>query len=308
MGIVNHRRFSQSFPPPPLGSNQVHSFSSQLDIPFSTDGGRTFTLFSASADVTVAIHHVLDVGGTEYYDTEMLALSSKITRPDGSMFFARESPSRASLGQTTLRRLGAGAGGPIGGYAIGSFFDIWTELSFDGSNWIASSTPVRVELERECEPLLAAGGPWRYLDNGTDQGTAWPAITFNDATWNSGPAELGFGDGDEMTVVARTNAAGTTNITFYFRQYLNIANASLVNNLTVRLKRDDAGIVYLNGVEILRDNLPAGLVTFSTPALAAEPNETATPGSTPPSAPPCSSTAPMSSPWKSTRTPSPAAT
>ena len=49
--------------------------------------------------------------------------------------------------------------------------------------------------------LTPAGSVWKYLDNGTNQGTAWRAPAFNDTTWASGPAQLGYGDGDEATVV-----------------------------------------------------------------------------------------------------------
>ena len=36
--------------------------------------------------------------------------------------------------------------------------------------------------------LVPAGATWKYLDNGSDQGTAWRATSFNDSTWPSGPA------------------------------------------------------------------------------------------------------------------------
>src|SRR5205814_10702336 len=44
---------------------------------------------------------------------------------------------------------------------------------------------------------IATGSTWKYLDNGSNQGTAWRATAFSDATWASGAAELGYGDGDE---------------------------------------------------------------------------------------------------------------
>src|SRR5687768_3695680 len=50
--------------------------------------------------------------------------------------------------------------------------------------------------------LIPAGAAWRYLDNGTNQGTAWRGVGFNDSAWNSGNAELGYGDGDEATIVS----------------------------------------------------------------------------------------------------------
>src|SRR5688572_103609 len=49
--------------------------------------------------------------------------------------------------------------------------------------------------------LIPAGAIWKYLDNGSNQATAWRGTSFSDAAWVSGSAELGYGDGDEATVV-----------------------------------------------------------------------------------------------------------
>jgi len=50
--------------------------------------------------------------------------------------------------------------------------------------------------------LVATTATWTYLDDGSNQGTAWRTPAFNDSTWASGPAQLGYGDGDETTVVS----------------------------------------------------------------------------------------------------------
>ena len=108
--------------------------------------------------------------------------------------------------------------------------------------------------------LLSFNSAWKYLDNGSDQVTAWRAPAFNDSGWSNGVAQLGYGDSpvDETTFLRRTNAAGTTNITFYFRKTIQIANPAQFVALRLRLLRDDAGVVYVNGGEIFRSpNLPA---------------------------------------------------
>ena len=43
------------------------------------------------------------------------------------------------------------------------------------------------------------GSSWKYLDNGSNQGTAWRSLFFDDQAWSAGNAELGYGDGDEAT-------------------------------------------------------------------------------------------------------------
>ena len=50
--------------------------------------------------------------------------------------------------------------------------------------------------------LVPRGATWSYLDNGSNQGTAWRAVGFNASSWAQGPAELGYGDGGEATTVS----------------------------------------------------------------------------------------------------------
>src|SRR5215208_3678549 len=117
--------------------------------------------------------------------------------------------------------------------------------------------------------LVPTGATWRYLDNGSDQGTAWRAASFNDSTWGSGPAQLGYGDGDEATTLGFGPDANNKFITSYFRRSFSVTNAALFNALTLRLMRDDGAVVYLNGVEVWRTNMPTGTVGFFTPASVA---------------------------------------
>ena len=107
------------------------------------------------------------------------------------------------------------------------------------------------------EELIALGATWSYLDDGTDQGTAWRETDFDDSAWDSGPAQLGFGEGDEATTITR----GAT--TFYFRHDFNVASAGIMG-LELTLRRDDGAIVYLNGTEIVRSNMPGGEVGYDT--------------------------------------------
>ncbi|MBT8190906.1 MAG: hypothetical protein KJO29_10805, partial [Bacteroidia bacterium] len=40
------------------------------------------------------------------------------------------------------------------------------------------------------QTLISTNASWKYLDDGSDQGTAWRATGFNDTSWQSGNAEL----------------------------------------------------------------------------------------------------------------------
>ena len=113
--------------------------------------------------------------------------------------------------------------------------------------------------------IVPQGAEWKYLDNGSNQGTNWISATFNDATWDSGPAELGYGDSDEATVVSFGPSSTAKYITTYFRHQFFVDDPAQFATLTLGLLRDDGGVVYLNGREIFRSNMP-GTHNYLTPA------------------------------------------
>ena len=123
--------------------------------------------------------------------------------------------------------------------------------------------------------LIASNSVWKYLDNGTDQGVAWSAPGFDDSSWASGPGQLGYGDGDEATVVSFGPDLANKFITTYFRRDFEVGDVSALSNLVLQVLRDDGVAVYLNGVEVFRNNLPAGPIAFNTLAVAAAPDENA---------------------------------
>ena len=89
---------------------------------------------------------------------------------------------------------------------------------------------------------MSIGSNWLYLDDGSDQGRAWRAPAFADGSWASGPAELGYGDGDEATVV---NDGPNSNryITTYFRREFAGADADQFRSLRLELVRDDGAVM-----------------------------------------------------------------
>jgi hypothetical protein len=117
--------------------------------------------------------------------------------------------------------------------------------------------------------LIPAGAAWKYFDDGMDLGTAWRSIGFSDSTWPTGQAQLGYGDGDETTVIDFGPNADLKFITYYFRHIFNVSNPATITNLQARLLRDDGAVLYVNGAEAFRSNMPTGEVTSATLATTA---------------------------------------
>ncbi|HAB15884.1 MAG TPA: hypothetical protein DCE44_05485, partial [Verrucomicrobiales bacterium] len=121
----------------------------------------------------------------------------------------------------------------------------------------------------EFSTLVPAGAQWRYNDEGRDLGVTWRSSTFVDSTWKQGPAQLGYGDDDVVTEIGFGPDANNKYITSYFRHSFVVPEPGRILSATLGLIRDDGAVVYLNGREIFRSNLPSGTINYRTLATAA---------------------------------------
>lgn len=122
---------------------------------------------------------------------------------------------------------------------------------------------------------------WSYLTNGVAQSDSdvvfgnpsynnndWKHPDFNDASWNAGQGLLA---GEISTAISgRTaNTVFTLNspngrvTTAYFRKEFQVTDAAGASTFDLSIIRDDGVIVYLNGREIFRENMPAGTVGYA---------------------------------------------
>jgi hypothetical protein len=149
---------------------------------------------------------------------------------------------------------------------------IWSNVSLgtytlfaqatDSAGVILTSPPVLLTVSAV---LVARGTGWSFFDQGTDLGNGWSAPSFDAAAWSVGPAELGYGDGDEATVVGFGGDPSQKHITTYFRHGFYIDEPAAITDVLFRLRRDDGAVLYLNGQELYRSNMPeTGPVNYLT--------------------------------------------
>ncbi|MDO6802750.1 choice-of-anchor D domain-containing protein [Wenyingzhuangia sp. 1_MG-2023] len=122
-----------------------------------------------------------------------------------------------------------------------------------------SSFTFDVEVETT-NPIFSstinAGDNWFYLSDGSNQGTAWRTLVFDqEDTWTEGATEIGYGDGDEKTDIGQP--ATPRPVTTYFRKYITIEDVSKFKSINLEAVRDDGMVVYINNVEVWRNNMPA---------------------------------------------------
>lgn len=129
-----------------------------------------------------------------------------------------------------------------------------------GEAWFLDADSVPTPL------LIARGADWSYSADRAEPAPGWQGQPYDDSSWKSGPTPIGYGDGDEATLLtsAEYGPGGDRTTTVYFRKTFQVADVDAISALTLNLQRDDGAVVYLNGVEIARSNMAPGTVTYST--------------------------------------------
>jgi hypothetical protein len=112
--------------------------------------------------------------------------------------------------------------------------------------------------------LIAQNQSWKYYDAGNLPALDWNTGSYADQTWSQGNAQLGYGDGDEQTIVDFGSNPSNKYITTYFRKQFTVTDASALTTLQGAVLFDDGVVVYVNGTEVYRNNLPAGMIGYST--------------------------------------------
>lgn len=94
---------------------------------------------------------------------------------------------------------------------------------------------------------ISFGEQWRFNDAGLDLGTAWLEAAYDDSAWPEGPAQLGYGEGDEATIAGALDTPAV-----YFRKTITVTEMPVRAELSLFF---DAGIVvWINGHQVHHDN------------------------------------------------------
>jgi hypothetical protein len=138
--------------------------------------------------------------------------------------------------------------------------------AFDTSGNTRWSNSVAVSTGSDPD-LMAFGSTWRYSYDGSEPAGGWTGEGYDDSAWAQGAGELGFGDADEDTVL--TTAAAPRPLVSYYRATIQLDDPTDFSSVLFDVVRDDGVVVYVNGVEVGRNNMPAGAVTNTTGAVTA---------------------------------------
>ena len=112
--------------------------------------------------------------------------------------------------------------------------------------------------------IIEPDAPWKYQDNGIDQGDNWRQSGFDDENWKEGSGKFGYGGDGETTKLEWGGDRSNKVTTYYFRHTFNIDESSKRPFLVADLIKDDGVVIYLNGREVIRNNMPTGDIDFSS--------------------------------------------
>ena len=117
------------------------------------------------------------------------------------------------------------------------------------------------------ETIITKADEWKYWDSSLTTGTNWQSIGFDDSNWAAGIGQFGYGDEDEQTTLSFGIDEDNKPLSTYFRKSFIIENvADYANQLVLNILKDDGAVIYLNGIEVNRLNMPDGVITDSTTA------------------------------------------
>ncbi len=143
----------------------------------------------------------------------------------------------------------------------------YTVTAVDGVGQQTSSSAVEVTTAVSAV-LVEAGASWRWRYAATAPAGGWAGVGFNDSSWSSGEGPFGFGSTLVNTDIG-DGAPSPRPLAAQFRTSFEVADVNAIESGEFSFVADDGVVVYLNGVEIARENLPTSTITSNTYATAA---------------------------------------
>lgn len=96
--------------------------------------------------------------------------------------------------------------------------------------------------------VISWGDEWSYFLGESEPPTNWNELGFSDSTWVNGITGIGYGDGDDSTLIDTVRSIYCRN-SFYLDETESIIQGILDIDV------DDGFVAYLNGIEIARNNV-----------------------------------------------------
>ena len=114
------------------------------------------------------------------------------------------------------------------------------------------------------ENIIQNGDDWHYYDQGYLD-TNWHKKSIN-TNWKIGKTPIGYGDRKVVTTIDYGGDKENKHITKYFKKDIYIEGDFIAYEF--KIQYDDGFVLYVNGEELYRENMPNGSITNETLAVA----------------------------------------
>ncbi len=98
------------------------------------------------------------------------------------------------------------------------------------------------------ETVIYAENSWQYQLGNASIPDDWNMLEFDDSNWESGIGGIGYGDGDDNTVILATAS-------LFMRRNFDIVETDQIVQSVLHADYDDSFVAYINGVEVARANI-----------------------------------------------------
>lgn len=112
--------------------------------------------------------------------------------------------------------------------------------------------------------IFAPDSEWKYYTKGSLEGKNWYSTEYSDDRWASGKAPLGYNQKGLNTTIGYGGNPNNKYPTYYFRKLFEMETIPDDGEFILNYSVDDGFVVYVNGIEAARYNMPSGNITYST--------------------------------------------
>jgi autotransporter-associated beta strand protein len=109
---------------------------------------------------------------------------------------------------------------------------------------------------------------WKYKKGTAEASSpidAWRAVAYDDSTWLTGQAAIGYGDSNVVTTLNdmrnRFNTPGYASV--YFRKSFTVPTGNIPRTLKLRVRIDDGCVIWINGTEVDRRYVGTGNLAYN---------------------------------------------
>ncbi|MFI8413673.1 PKD domain-containing protein [Paeniglutamicibacter gangotriensis] len=259
-----------------LGGDQVWAGASSPYFAGSLDEAAVYSTALSAAEI--ANHYRLGVGAPppanqdpvaeftlDVEDLSIVADASQSVDPDGQITDHAWDfgDGETGTGETTDHT-----------YAAGGNYDVTLTVT-DNRGGVASKT-VNVDVTVPSEPQesvpVATDADWFWSYEVDAPPSDWKASGFQPVGWDEAAAPLGWGSGVVQSDIRPDNWDDGPSVrarAAYFVTDFQIEDAGKVIKLQLESVADDGVVIYVNGTEVARSNMPVGTITHNSYASSA---------------------------------------